>query len=210
MADLSRYYDLITSEHRVRPHYMAWVQALLKILGDIDDLLQSMPDAFRLETAVGKQLDILADLVGVVRGEYDDDQLRTLIKAAILRNTWDGTTEQLYQIWELVFPDIKMQVASNTGMKKVVIIIGDPSESDKELILSGLVLPVAAGVGLRFQLIEDPNTPIFAFDTDGTVTYLGPWDVGYWDAYEGMDTGTQQADTQADNSEEGDLNGGNE
>lgn len=194
MADLSRYYDMITSEHRVRPLYMAWVQALLKIIGDIDDLLTAMPGYFQLDAAVGNQLDVIADLVGVLRGEYDDDQLRTLIKAAILRNTWKGTTSELYEIWRLVFPDLKMQVVKNDEMEKVVMIIGNPSDAEKELILSGLVVPVAAGVGLRFQLI-DPNLPIFAFDTDGSVTYLAPWDTGYWDAYETIDQPETQAET---------------
>ena len=96
MATLDKYLNLITSEHRVRPKYVAYVTALLKIAGDVEDLLLTMSTYFELDTAAGAQLDILADRVGVIRGEYSDDQLRTLIRAAILRNTWDGSSSQAY------------------------------------------------------------------------------------------------------------------
>ena len=39
MATLEKYLNLITSEHRVRPKYIAYVSALLKIAGDVEDLL---------------------------------------------------------------------------------------------------------------------------------------------------------------------------
>ena len=163
MATLEKYLNLITSEHRVRPMYIAYVSALLKIAGDVEDLLASMSQYFVLDTAQGAQLDILANRVGVIRGEYTDEQLRTLIKAAILRNTWDGSSSQAYDTWKLVFPGITMQIIKNTEMEK-----------------SGLIIPVAAGVKLNLQFL-DPTKPLFAFDPDGSVTYLAGWDVGYWD-----------------------------
>ena len=47
-------------------------------------------------------------------------------------------------------------------------------------MMSGLIIPVAAGVKLNLQFL-DPTKPLFAFDPDGSVTYLAGWDVGYWD-----------------------------
>ena len=173
MATLDKYLDLITSEHRVRPKYVAYVTALLKIAGDVEDLLTTMSQYFDLDTAVGDQLTILADRVGVIRGEYTDDQLRMLIRAAILRNTWNGSSSQAYTTWQMMFPGITMQIVSNTGMEKTVLII-----------------PVAAGVKLNINFL-DPTHPLFAFDTDGSVTYLGGWDVGYWDSATPADTQTQ-------------------
>ena len=69
MATLDKYLNLITSEHRVRHKYVAYVTALLKIAGDVEDLLTTMSLYFDLDTAVGDQLTILADRVGVIRGE---------------------------------------------------------------------------------------------------------------------------------------------
>ena len=190
MATLDKYLDLITSEHRVRPKYVAYVTALLKIAGDVEDLLTTMSQYFDLDTAVGDQLTILADRVGVIRGEYTDDQLRMLIRAAILRNTWDGSSSQAYTTWQMMFPGITMQIVSNTGMEKTVLIIGTPTEEQREMMLSGLIIPVAAGVKLNISFL-DPTHPLFAFDTDGSVTYLGGWDVGYWDSATPADTQTQ-------------------
>ena len=190
MATLDKYLDLITSEHRVRPKYVAYVTALLKIAGDVEDLLTTMSQYFDLDTAVGDQLTILADRVGVIRGEYTDDQLRMLIRAAILRNTWDGSSSQAYTAWQMMFPGITMQIVSNTGMEKTVLIIGTPTEEQREMMLSGLIIPVAAGVKLKINFL-DPTHPLFAFDTDGSVTYLGGWDVGYWDSATPADTQTQ-------------------
>lgn len=180
MATLEKYLNLITSEHRVRPKYIAYVSALLKIAGDVEDLLASMSQYFVLDSAQGAQLDILANRVGVIRGEYTDEQLRTLIKAAILRNTWNGSSSQAYDTWKLVFPGITMQIIKNTEMEKTVLIIGTPTAEQKELMMSGLIIPVAAGVKLNLQFL-DPTKPLFAFDPDGSVTYLAGWDVGYWD-----------------------------
>lgn len=190
MATLEKYLNLITSEHRVRPKYIAYVSALLKIAGDVEDLLTTMSQYFNLDTAVGDQLTILADRVGVIRGEYTDDQLRMLIRAAILRNTWDGSSSQAYTTWQMMFPGITMQIVSNTGMEKTVLIIGTPTEEQREMMLSGLIIPVAAGVKLNINFL-DPTHPLFAFDTDGSVTYLGGWDVGYWDSATPADTQTQ-------------------
>lgn len=190
MATLEKYLNLITSEHRVRPKYIAYVSALLKIAGDVEDLLASMSQYFVLDTAQGAQLDILANRVGVIRGEYTDEQLRTLIKAAILRNTWNGSSSQAYTTWQMMFPGITMQIISNTGMEKTVLIIGTPTEEQREMMLSGLVIPIAAGVKLNINFL-DPTHPLFAFDTDGSVTYLGGWDVGYWDSAVPADTQTQ-------------------
>ena len=131
MATLEKYLNLITSEHRVRPKYIAYVSALLKIAGDVEDLLASMSQYFILDSAQGAQLDILANRVGVIRGEYTDEQLRTLIKAAILRNTWNGSSSQAYDTWKLVFPGITMQIIKNTEMEKTVLIIGTPTAEQK-------------------------------------------------------------------------------
>jgi hypothetical protein len=138
----------------VRPKYIAYVSALLKIAGDVEDLLTTMSQYFNLDTAVGDQLTILADRVGVIRGEYTDDQLRMLIRAAILRNTWDGSSSQAYTTWQMMFPGITMQIVSNTGMEKTVLIIGTPTEEQREMMLSGLTLYIVVDGILKLLAFE--------------------------------------------------------
>lgn len=66
-ADITPYLDLITSEHRAQPKFTAMLAAMLQPVADAGDLVGSLPDAFDLDTAVGAQLDVVGQWVGVSR-----------------------------------------------------------------------------------------------------------------------------------------------
>ena len=177
--EIERYLNLITSEHRTRPNFIAYLSALLRVAGDVEDLLATMFTYFDLDTATGQQLTILAERAGISRGEYNDEQLRMLIKAGILRNNWNGSTSQAYETWRMVFPGIIMQIVKNEDMEKTVLIIGTPTQEQKDMILAGVIIPVAAGVKLNIRFL-DPSWPLFSFDSDGSVSWKSRWDSGYW------------------------------
>lgn len=177
--EIERYLNLITSEHRTRPNFIAYLSALLRVAGDVEDLLATMFTYFDLDTATGQQLTILAERAGISRGEYNDEQLRMLIKAGILRNNWNGSTSQAYETWRMVFPGIIMQIVKNEDMEKTVLIIGAPTQEQKDMILAGVIIPVAAGVKLNIRFL-DPSRPLFSFDSDGGVSWKSRWDSGYW------------------------------
>lgn len=72
LSDATDYYikaysSLITSQHQNKPNYLAWVQALLKPLCDIQDVLNSVPYHYSLPNAVGNQLDVLGQWIGISR-----------------------------------------------------------------------------------------------------------------------------------------------
>ena len=67
MPTLDEYLDLIPSQHRQRPRYMATVEALLRPLCGVDELLQEMRTTFDLDTAIGRQLDAVGVRVGRTR-----------------------------------------------------------------------------------------------------------------------------------------------
>lgn len=67
MAEVSDYSGLITSEHADKPKFMAMVGAVAQCFVDQIGLLQSMPDAFDLDKAVGAQLDAVGLWVGLGR-----------------------------------------------------------------------------------------------------------------------------------------------
>jgi hypothetical protein len=61
------YSGLITSEHRDKPRFMATVEALTNPALDMQLACQDMISGFNLDVAVGKQLDIDGEWVGISR-----------------------------------------------------------------------------------------------------------------------------------------------
>lgn len=64
---IEEYLNLIPSQHRQKPRYMATVEALMRPLCGVDELLQELRTAFDLDTAIGRQLDAVGVRVGRTR-----------------------------------------------------------------------------------------------------------------------------------------------
>lgn len=73
MAALTDYLDLLTSEHGDRPRFAATVSAVVRPLVEQMTLLAGLPAQFDLDGAVGDQLDIVGQWVGISR------RIRTLL-----------------------------------------------------------------------------------------------------------------------------------
>lgn len=67
MADVSQYLGLVTSEHSSRPKFSAMVAAVAQCFVDQINVMQSIPAAFDLDTAVGVQLDAVGLWAGITR-----------------------------------------------------------------------------------------------------------------------------------------------
>ncbi|AIO24492.1 DUF2612 domain-containing protein [Burkholderia cepacia] len=67
MAELNDYTALITSEHSDKPKFMAVVEMLSAPLVDLMNVLGGMPSLFDLDVAVGDQLDVLGQWIGLSR-----------------------------------------------------------------------------------------------------------------------------------------------
>jgi hypothetical protein len=61
------YTQLITSEHSQQPQFMALVELWTDTIADITDLIDSMPALFDLDQAIGAQLDVLGEWIGLNR-----------------------------------------------------------------------------------------------------------------------------------------------
>lgn len=61
------YQALVTSEHNQKPNFMALVGVLAGAMADAVAATASIPLAFNLQTAIGKQLDIIGQWVGQPR-----------------------------------------------------------------------------------------------------------------------------------------------
>jgi hypothetical protein len=67
MVDVSRYIGLITSEHADKPKFNAMVSAVAQCFVDQQNALGSFIPSFDLDQAIGDQLDIIGEWVGISR-----------------------------------------------------------------------------------------------------------------------------------------------
>jgi hypothetical protein len=61
------YLNLITSQHRDKPKFVATVQATVSPLVALQDTLKGLVQDYDLDTAIGQQLDIIGQWAGVTR-----------------------------------------------------------------------------------------------------------------------------------------------
>lgn len=155
------YLNLITSEHKARPKFRAWLTVVLEVL----DLNLQIEDHFDLSKAVGNQLDMLGAVIGRSRElpfqpsngvspVLDDETYRLLLYSKIIQNQWDGTTPGMYDAWERVFPDIRLLILDNQDMSMSVVISGDVPEFVKTIFMTAFGTPKPAGVGMNVWIAK--------------------------------------------------------
>lgn len=171
MSLLSAYQDLITSEHRGKPKYMATVTALLNHSTDIYSCAVYLDDQFDLDLAEGAQEDILGQIVGKGRkmpfelittgsSTLDNESYRTLLKATIAKNLWKGEIEDLETIWFNLFGE-RIRIVDNQDMTIEVQILNVPTSVIQELIVMGQIVPKPQSVYLGYNLIRDLESMIY-------------------------------------------------
>jgi hypothetical protein len=67
LGDISKYLKLVTSEHADKPNFIAVLSMLLQPLADIQALVATIPGLFDIDDAVGSQLDVIGEWVGISR-----------------------------------------------------------------------------------------------------------------------------------------------
>lgn len=111
-----------------------------------------------------------------------DDIYRTLIKAKIAANQWDGTVDEAYKIWDAIFPNNTIIIQDNQNMTIIVAIVGEPLDALTQALLTGGYLPLKPeGVGVEYYAIQVDTNPIFVWDGLGTPGLAtAGWDEGSW------------------------------
>lgn len=108
-----------------------------------------------------------------------DDVYRTLIKAKIAANQWDGTTEGAYDIWEALFPNLTILIQDNQNMTYNLGFVGGIVDSlTLALITGGYIQLKPEGVRINEYFIPIDDGPLFAWDVNSTL--LKGWDDGSW------------------------------
>lgn len=183
---IEKYLDLVPSENREKPKFIAWLTSALEPVDSLKNLADEMYTYFDIDNAVGVQLDIAGYIVGVERNlnfqptvgdpyVSDDDLFRKMIKGKIAKNHWDGTNQDLLDVWESIFDDVVIILDDNQDMTVDIIVIGLGSQIEQELVENGYFVPKAQGVGYNYTFTTNL---IFAFDLDNA--YFSGFDNGYW------------------------------
>jgi hypothetical protein len=125
---------------------------------------------------------------GVWQGEFDpdtglislnDDLYRIVIKGKIAANHWNGSIPKAYEIWQTLFPDSIIIIQDNQDMSMIVGIAGNLlTPVYLALLTGGYISLKPEGVGINYYAISAPNTPLFAWDAQGTG--VNGWDIGSW------------------------------
>lgn len=202
MADNNdKYLNLITSQHKTKPLYKAYVTSFLNQLSQgtlkegqnepltnsgIVNCYLSTNNLYKIDTAVGSQLDVIGQLVGINRklptasanitNPLTDDVYRLLIKAKILKNNWDGTFSGINNILYQLFPDYPWELIDNQDMTITFnLIYANITDEMKDLITLGYIIPKPSGVKINYNI---QNSKAFGWDKENN--FIAGWDEGAW------------------------------
>lgn len=211
---LSDYLNLVTSEYRQKPNFISTITANVNLPVQVQNLLLAMIPLFDVDLAVGDQLDIVGQWVGISRNvaipiegvffswdgtdpsvgwdygswrgeepvaitQLPDDAYRSLIRAKIAANHWDGTIEGAYNIWDAVFPTIKILIQDNHDMTYRLGFYGGIVDSlTLQLVIQGYIPLRPEGVELIGVFTAFDTGPMFAWDVDTDI--FSGWEEGSW------------------------------
>ncbi len=173
MALLDKYLNLISSQHRDKPKYMATLSALLQPCEDIFSVAIYMDDEFDLDNATGAQQDILGEIVGQSRTVdfqpdrglspvLDNFSYLNLLRAKIAKNMWKGRVADLREIWLTLFGN-PIIIQDNQDMTIDVVVVGIYDQMTKNLIQKGYIVPKPQSVGINYAFSDEA---VFGYDME--------------------------------------------
>ena len=152
--------SLLIIQYNGKTKAKATIEALAKMFPD--KLIMQVRDAFDLETATGKSLDILAKYLGVDRqyrndnGEaqnLNDDEFRMLIKFKALSNTSNASH---YDVDTALYNFFGTRVrATSLGNMQMVIFIPSDAENVITAAIQQRAMPTPLGVEANRIVVQD-------------------------------------------------------
>lgn len=200
----TKYQRLITSYHKSKPRFYDHISLITHPLMDLQRKTNGLQKDFDLDAAVGNQLDVLGLWIGIGRDVFtpivgygllqslevnegeptkgslrlDDETYRTVLRAKIQANHWDGTLETLDAIYQSIFTDgqVKVLAIDNFDMTMTIYFFGgDISPVLRAVIKSGYLDVKPEGVGVKYVIAD---SPLFGFDLNNEFT--SGFDSGAW------------------------------
>lgn len=110
----------------------------------------------------------------------DDETYRTLIRARIGANRWDGTLGESKSILDLVFSgDTFVFIQDNQDMTITVGVTGtQPSALELALLTGGHIPIKPQSVRVEYYIVPTNDGPLFGFDINNQ--YIAGFDQGSW------------------------------
>lgn len=104
----------------------------------------------------------------------DDEVFRLMIKARIIQNTWKGTISELYDLWDAVMgANKKLSIEDLQDMSYNIVLQGDYTRLEEELIIHAYVIPKPEGVRINvLTFVSTDGLPLFSYDYN-TMRYSG-------------------------------------
>ena len=132
MMNIEQYLVLFPGASREKARFMALAEALLQQVVDLMTLIETIQSGFSFASAVGGQLDAIAEAVGLSRESgMTDDAFRAYLLQKLKLWTWDGTNISV----PAVLPEGVTETDNRNGTVTV-----SPAGTRQDL------LPVPAGV----------------------------------------------------------------
>lgn len=147
-----------------------------------NNIISKLNSSFNIETATGKQLDLIGKIIGRSRifegiefeetdtpNGLDDETYRTLLKMQIINNFMSKSIESITEATFNFFGD-KVIFINNTNMTINYILIGN-AESNliKVVAFDKSILPAPAGVSVDY-IVDIPTKNIFGFSRNNKPT----------------------------------------
>lgn len=165
---MNEYYsNLLILQYHNKPKAKATIEAVVNLLPD--ELIQEVINGFDIETAEGKQLDILGEYIGVDRfytdegkiKTLDDEDYRIILKLKAICNTSNLSHKSLDEsLYDFFQNTVRMDSEGNMEMTYFV------PKNKTPIILAAIqkeVLPKPMGV--RCSYIIEYNKKFFGFCT---------------------------------------------
>jgi hypothetical protein len=127
---------------------------------------------------------------GAWKGPYDpdtgmvvlpDEAYRLLLRAKVAANSWNGTLDDAYAIWEAVFADTGMVVViqDNQDMSIIVGVAGAYPDAVTKALLSGGYIPLKpAGVEIDHYAVAPQGGALFVWGAESDT--CNGWGIGSW------------------------------
>ncbi len=179
----NEYAKIVTSEYREKPKAEAFLKAKLSINKDLINLVLNMPQEFDLDKAVGKQLDILGEIVGASRivsisdteaYTLSDEDYKVYIKSKIAKNAWNGEIDSLQNVWFELFGK-RIGIVDNQDMSIGVYLIGEYSDNMIRLIKADKIVPKPMGVKVNYYRFAQGKIFSYGLENEICTGYGGVW-----------------------------------
>ena len=186
MGTADYYSGLVTSQHRDKPGFVAVLAALLEPFARNQAVLASLPGLHDLDAAAGDQLDACGTWIGLPRTvavpslgtvTLADADYRTLLRARVLRDHWDGSMDSLQAILGALFrgTGITLFAVDGQDMSMAIYVTGGAlTPTELALLKGGLLVPKPEGVLIAGIAVV--TGPLFGLDREDS-SISGP-DVG--------------------------------